>query len=399
VRLLMGGHPDEALEADLICVTPGASREQPLLRTASERGIPISSEIELLFRLCPAPIVGITGSSGKTTTTTLTGLMLERSGRKVWVGGNIGVPLIDKLDQIEIEDWVVLELSSFQLEYMAQSPPIGAILNVTPNHLDRHGTMERYAEAKFNLLRHQKADAIAVLGLDDPVAANLAPRCGGRIAAFRMGGPVAQGAFLDGDRLVLRWDDEDQVICRSGEIQLRGKHNLYNVLAAATLAKAAGASIEAIRAVATSFAGVEHRLELVRELDGVRWYNDSIATAPERTLAALRAYDEPIVLIAGGMSKHLPLEELADEIRRRVSFLALMGELGEEIREAMGDREDNPAMTWTPGLEEAVEAARKAARAGNVVILSPAGTSFDRFRDFEERGRVFKEIVRALPDE
>jgi UDP-N-acetylmuramoylalanine--D-glutamate ligase len=397
VRLALGDHPDSVLQADLICVTPGASREQPLLQQATQRGIPISSEIEILFRFCPAPILGITGSSGKTTTTTLTGLMLENQGRRVWVGGNIGIPLVDKLEQMTPEDRVVLELSSFQLEHMKQSPHIGAILNVTPNHLDRHGTMERYAEAKFNLLRYQSAVDFAVLGVDDPIAASLVSRCPGQVAGFRMNGAVERGAFLDNDTLRLSWNHITNVdICKTDEIGLRGRHNLYNVLAAATLATAAGANLAAIRRVATTFAGVEHRLEPVRDIGGVRYYNDSIATAPERTLAALRSFAEPIVLIAGGMSKHLPLEEMVAEIRRRVVHLLLMGELGDEILQAMGHDLANPSISRASGLEDAVELAQRLARPGDVVVMSPGGTSFDRFRDFEERGRRFKELVTAL---
>ncbi|MCL4535667.1 MAG: UDP-N-acetylmuramoyl-L-alanine--D-glutamate ligase, partial [Bacteroidetes bacterium] len=345
VHLVLGGHRyADILDADIIFVTPGASREQKVLQAAQALGIPLSSEIELLFELCPAPILAVTGSSGKTTTTTLAGMMLEEAGRKVFVGGNIGTPLVDRLEEIAPDAWVVLELSSFQLEHMAKSPHIGAILNVTPNHLDRHGTLERYGEAKLNLLRYQTADDYAVLGLDDAMAASYAPRCPGRLLAFRLSAPVDEGGYLDGERLVLRREGAEQVVCRACDVRMRGRHNLYNVLAAATLASAAGVGLDAIRRVATTFTGVEHRLEPVRELDSVRYYNDSIATAPERTLAALRSFAEPIVLIAGGMSKHLPVDELVRMVRQRVAGLVLMGELGEEIRRAMemGDASASP---------------------------------------------------------
>ncbi len=397
VRLSLGGHrPEEALDADIIFVTPGASREQPILREAIARGIPLSSEIELLFEVCPAPILAITGSSGKTTTTTLTGLMLEATGRRVYVGGNIGVPLIDQVEGMPADAWVVLELSSFQLEYMIRSPRIGAILNVTPNHLDRHGTLERYGEAKLNILRYQQSSDYAILGLDDPIAASYASRIPGRLLAFRLNGRVEEGAYLRDETLVLRRDGYEREICSTGEVRLRGRHNLYNVLAATVLASAAGAEMAAIRQVATSFTGVEHRLEPVRELDGVRYYNDSIATAPERTAAALRSFAEPIVLIAGGQSKHLPVEELVGLIRERVAGLVLTGAVGEEIREAMGNDPANPPTRIAETLEEAVAAARELARPGNIVVLSPGGTSFDCFRDFEERGRAFKAIVKGL---
>ena len=325
VRMSLGGHRDEdVVSADVVFVTPGASRDLPCLVATSERGIPIRSEIELLFHLCESPIVAITGSSGKTTTTTLTGEILKAQGRRVFVGGNIGMPLIDRLDEIGLDSVVVLELSSFQLEHMTDSPHVAAILNVTPNHLDRHVTMENYANAKKNIILYQKPDDYAILGVDDPIAGSLWPECRGNRLGFSLEREVESGGFLWSDELLLRYGGREELVCRTGDVKLRGRHNLYNVLAAAAISAAAGADTDSIRQVVTTFTGVEHRLELVREIRGARYYNDSIATAPERTLAALNAYDEPIVLIFGGKSKHLPMEKLIEKVNEKVRALVLM---------------------------------------------------------------------------
>ena len=399
VRLSLGGHREEdLLGADVVFVTPGVPRDLPVLVAARRAGVPLSSEIELLFTECRSPIVGITGSSGKTTTTTLVGLMLEADGQRTFVGGNIGVPLINRLDEIGADSKVVLELSSFQLEAMTVSPAIGAILNVTPNHLDRHRTMEAYTQAKLNVVRHQAPGDRAILGLDDPIAASLGPECRGRVSHFSLRQPVEEGACLRGDVLVLRRDGVEQEVCRVGDVRLLGEHNLLNVLAAAAIAGAAGVRTEAMASVATSFAGVEHRLEPVRTIAGVTFYNDSIATAPERTSAALRAFDRPIVLIAGGRSKHLPLEEMARLVVQRCRAVVTIGEMADEVEAALRVTPGADRLTIRRGadLETAARLALELAQPGDVVLLSPAGTSFDAFRDFEERGARFKEIVRGL---
>lgn len=396
VRLVLGGHPEEVFfGADVVFVTPGAPRDLPVLVETRKRGIEISSEIELLFAECRSPIVGITGSSGKTTTTTLVGMILAADGQRVYVGGNIGVPLIDRLDEIGDDSWVVLELSSFQLEEMKASPRIAAVLNVTPNHLDRHKTMEAYTAAKANILLHQRPEDQAVLGLDDPIASSLAPLCRGSVAYFSHEREVEAGAWLRGGAVCLRRGSVDEEICRTGEIRLRGEHNVWNVLAASAISGAAGASREAIRSIVTSFAGVEHRIEPVRTLDGVTYYNESIATTPERTVAALRSFAEPIVLLVGGRSKHLPLDQLASLAAAKCRAVVTFGEMADEVRAAFGE---SPSVDIRAGgdLESAVELARSLARPGDVVLLSPAGTSFDAFRDFEFRGVRFKEIVRGL---
>lgn len=402
IDLRTGGHRDEDVaDADVVFVSPGVPRDLPILALAQARGIPLSSEIELLFARCRAPIVGITGSAGKTTTTTLVGKIFEADGRRVHVGGNIGVPLIEQVDEITLDELVVLELSSFQLEALHARARVGAILNVTPNHLDRHPTFEHYRESKFNLLREQTPDDVAVLGADDPVAASLAPRCPGAVRWFSARQPVEIGAFRQSDLLLVRDARGDRAFAEIADLKLPGAHNVLNVLAAAAIASAIGATPGAIGEVARSFAGVEHRLEHVRDLRGVAYVNDSIATAPERTIAALRAINRPIVLIAGGRSKHLPMVELARLIVEKARSLVVIGEMADEIVDAVRAVSGGESLPIdrAASLALAVQRAHERAQPGDVVLLSPAGTSYDQFRDFEERGRVFKEAVWDLAPE
>jgi UDP-N-acetylmuramoylalanine--D-glutamate ligase len=429
VTFALGGHPMELLdEADLVFVSPGVPLEIPFLAEARRRRLPLSSETRLFTRLCPAPIVGITGSSGKTTTTALVGEMLEAAGRQTWVGGNIGQPLIGHVDEITADDVVVMELSSFQLEFFGPwegnwgtgnlvdweralfdpggwSPPIAAVLNITPNHLDRHPSMEAYIAAKAHVLNHQRPGDVVVLNLDNEVTRTLGEgRAPSRqqILWFSVEGEVREGAFLRGDELVLRLSEGEAVVCRRDQVRLLGQHNLANVLAACILAAAAGAPIQALRRVATTFAGVEHRLELVGERKGVRWYNDSIATTPERTVAALRAFDTPMVLLAGGRDKHLPWNEMATLTWQKVHDLILFGEAADliekQMQEASGGKEAGGAtrIHRAGTLDRAVELAAHLARPGDVVLLSPGGTSFDAYRDFAARGRHFRKLVQEL---
>ena len=403
IRYALGGHPLKLLKGvDLVCVSGGVPLEVPIVAEARRRGIPLSNDAQIFLDLCPAPVIGITGSAGKTTTTALTGEMCRAAGLRTWVGGNIGNPLIADLDAIGPDDRVVMELSSFQLEIMTTSPPIAAVLNITPNHLDRHKTMEAYIAAKRNIVAHQSAEDYALLGYDDANGRALALDTAAHLLWFSGGAEVEEGAFRTNGTLLLRLNGTDREICHVSELRLLGRHNQLNVLAASVLAALAGAEVEAIRQVATTFTGVEHRLELVREVNGVRWYDDSIATAPERTLAALRSFEEPLVLLAGGRDKKLPWEEFAAEVARRVRYLVTFGEAGPMIarmcRTALAAA-DGPALEGiaeVETLEEAVAAAARTARSGEVVLLSPGGTSFDAFRDFAARGERFKELVRGL---
>ena len=395
VRFVLGEHPSELfLGSDYVFVSPGVSLQMAPLVKAREQGVPLTSETQLFFELCRGRLVGITGSSGKTTTT-LVGDMLRAAGLPVHVGGNIGVPLLERLDQIAPEDWVVLEMSSFQLERLPYSPSIAAILNVTPNHLDRHGDMESYVAAKANILRHQRPGDRAILSADDRVTAGL--RTVEPPLWFSLERTV-EGAYLEGDRILLRRGTSVETVCRVGEVRLRGRHNLSNVVAATAVASATGVPPEAMRVAISGFRGVPHRLEVVAELGGVTFCNDSIATAPERSMASLRSFEEPIVLIAGGRDKHLPMEDWGEMIRRRVKALVLLGEAGDLIENAVLQAPGPvaPSIFRAGSMEEAVELARRAASVGDVVLLAPGGTSFDMFKDFEERGERFRECVRRL---
>jgi len=406
IRYVLGEHPFSLLDqADMLYLSGGVAADAPIVLEARRRSIPLSNDAQLFLERCPAPVVGITGSAGKTTTTAMLGEMCRAAGLRTWVGGNIGNPLISDLDQIEPGDWVVMELSSFQLELMTVSPHVAAVLNITPNHLDRHKTMEAYIAAKRNIVAHQTSEDFALLGYNDANARSLALETPAHLLWFSDGAEVDEGAFKTNGELTLRLGDTNRVICCASEVRLRGHHNLLNVLAVCALAGVVGVPLEVMRQVATTFTGVEHRLELVRELNGVRWYDDSIATAPERSVAAMCSFEEPLVLLAGGRDKQLPWGKFADEAVRRVRHLVTFGEAGPMIAQVVEGRlkrgsADGDALlegvTQVKTLEEAVETAARLARPGDVVLLSPGGTSFDAFRDFAERGDRFKELVWGL---
>ena len=403
IRYVLGEHPKNLLRGtNLVCVSGGVPLDAPIVVQARRRGVPLSSDAQLFLERCPAPVIGITGSAGKTTTTALVGEMCREAGLRVWVGGNIGNPLITDLGQIRSDDRVVMELSSFQLDLTSTSPHVATVLNITPNHLDRHKTMEAYVAAKRHIVAHQGPEDLALLGYDDANARALALETAAHLFWFSAGAEVEEGAFKTNGEFTLRLGGTDRTICYSKDVKLRGRHNWLNVLAASALAGAAGVPIEAVRQVATSFTGVEHRLELVRELHDVRWYDDSIATAPERSLAAIRAFEEPIVLLAGGRDKSLPWGEFAAETAQRVRQLVTFGEAGPMIA-----REVEKARSTVSGavletvarvdtLEQAVDTAARLACQGSVVLLSPGGTSFDAFNDFAERGDRFKKLVLDL---
>ena len=401
IRYQLGGHPEDVLQADVIFVSPGVPRQIPILVEARQRGIALSSETALFLRLCSAPIIGITGSSGKTTTTSLVGEIMKAEGYRTFVGGNIGSPLINSVEQMEPADRVVMELSSFQLEVLDQSPQVAAVLNLSPNHLDRHQSMDDYVAAKKNIVRFQTQNDYAVLNADQSLTRELAEECPGEIVLFSREQEVAQGAFLDSGHVVVRWAEQKRTVCGLSEIKLLGLHNLENVLAACAISAAAGAQTEAMSRVVTTFSGVEHRLELVAEIDGVRFYDDSMATSPQRTMAALDSFSDPLILLAGGREKHLPLEALARLILAKVKAIVLFGEaaplLEQAIVQAQSERSARDlAIYRSSDLSEAVSTAAEMAEGGDVVLLSPGCTSFDMYRDFAERGDHFKALVREL---
>jgi UDP-N-acetylmuramoylalanine--D-glutamate ligase len=396
----LGGHPlGPVLDADVVFVSPGVPPELPVLVEARARRIPISSATQLFFERCPAPIVGITGSSGKTTTTTLVGRIFEQAGRKTLVGGNIGVPVLGRLGEITPEHWVILELSSFQLEPLTVSPHIAAITNITPNHLDRHHTMAAYTAAKAQIVNHQRPTDWAVLNADDSGSSGL--RLRGHVIRFTLQRPVDAatfaGAYLDGDSLVLSRDGRRDIICERRELQAPGLHNVANVLTACAIASAATIEVAAMRAVATSFTGVRHRLELIAEQDGVRYVNDSIATAPERSIAGLTVYEgTPVVLLAGGRDKHLPMDDWGRLIAKTCRAMITFGELAPLVQRAAESAGLPSTSIHRAGtVERAVALARGIAQPGDVVLLSPGGTSYDQYENFEERGDDFAAVVRA----
>jgi len=391
VRYVLGSEDPSVLDGmDVVFASPGVPPDNPLLRAARTRSIPVTSLIELFFELCPAPIIGITGSAGKTTTTTLVGEVLRSAGRETFVGGNIGRPLLGELARMSAASWVVLELSSFQLEPLHVSPTIAVITNVTPNHLDRHPTMAAYWAAKGQILNHQQPSDWAVLNADDVWSSRYLTR--GGVRRFSLERPV-DGAYLLGGELIVGADP----LLPVAEVPLRGRHNLANVLAACLAAELAGVERRAMVEAVRGFSGVPHRLQTVAEVDGVKYVNDSIATAPERSIAALRAFDEPLVLIAGGRDKHLPMQAWAELIVQRVRHVVLIGEMGELVADALRNADSHyRSLSRARSMDEAVHQAARAAHAGDVVLLSPGGTSYDQYRDFEERGADFARAVAGL---
>ena len=387
----LGPEREEDLDdADMVVVSPGVPWDLPLLLAARRRGLEITSEIDLFFRLTPGKIAGITGTNGKTTTTALTAEVLRHGGLRVLRGGNIGEPVLDRVEEIDAGTWAVLELSSFQLESIARPClDIASVLNITPDHLDRHHTFERYVDVKARAVEGLPAGGHAALNADDPVSIGLRSRTRARVIPFSTRSADAHGLGVEAGWIVLPGGTR---VMPAADVPLPGEHNLSNVLAALAAGWAAGVSAERMAAAVRAFPGVEHRLELVGSFDGVRWYNDSKATNPDSTFKALAAFDEPIVLIAGGRNKGIDLQPLATAIASRVTALVAMGETGEELASRV--RAAGLAnVSRASDLKDAVRQARNQARSGSVVLLSPAFSSFDMFRDYEDRGRQFRSTV------
>ena len=395
VRVEVGAHrPESILEADLLVVSPGVDVRMPLLARARTLGIPILGEVELAYRACQARFLGITGTNGKSTTTTLVGLMLERAGIPVIVAGNIGTALCDVVPGLGPDRWVVAELSSFQLETIETfRAEVACLLNITQNHLDRYVGLPDYMQAKARLFLNQEAGDWAVLNADDPLVLEAAASARARPLLFSRCRPVDEGAFLDKDRLVLRRAGEMREVCRVGDIRIRGVHNLENALAAIAAAALAGGSGEAAKAVLAEFPGLPHRLEPVAVLGGVQFVNDSKGTSVGAVVRSLESFAGPVILIAGGRDKGSDFTPLRPMVAGRVKALVLIGEARDKIAKALAGTA--PVHT-AESMEEAVQRARALAAPGDVVLLSPACASFDMFRDFEDRGRAFKAAVRDL---
>lgn len=392
---------------DIILRTPGFEYYTPALQAAKAAGALVTSEMELFFEYCPCEIIAVTGSDGKTTTTSLIAAMLQKAGRTVHLGGNIGRALLPILGGISPEDAAVVELSSFQLISMRQSPQVAVVTNVTPNHLDHHKDMQEYIDAKRNILLWQNESCRAVLGYENEISRAMQADCRGSQVWFTRLRETNNGAFLRQDGMLCMAEPDASApggaritpILPQSEVKLRGLHNIENLLAAAA-AVWGRVPVGEIAAVGASFTGVEHRIEPVRLLDGVQWYNDSIGTSPTRTIAGLRSFDQKLILIAGGYDKHIPYEPLAPEILAHVKVLVLMGATGPRIEEAVRNQPGFAAsglrLLHADSMEQAVALARDAARPGDEVILSPASASFDLYPNFEERGRHFKRLVNAL---
>ena len=392
VRVVLGANRlEDALDADVLFLSPGVPLSSASVVAARAAGVPIRSEPLLFVERCPAPIVGITGSSGKTTTTTLVGEMLRKGPRPVWVGGNIGVPLIGRLADIGEDDRVVMELSSFQLAIFDRSPPIAVVTSLSPDHLDRHASVEEYYEAKRNIVRFQRPGDVAVLNRDDANVARFAEGLASEVRWFSLAGPVERGGYLADGALWLA-DGTARRLVGTDEVRLVGRHNLANALAAAVAAHAAGATDEAIREALRAFQGVAHRLEIVADRGGVLFVNDSIATSPARAIAALQSFDRPIVWVAGGRSKNLPIDELVKVAAARVKRAIVYGEDGPLLRAGLAGA-GLTAIEEYPQFKAAAERAIESAAPGDVVLLSPACASFDQFRDYEARGQAFREAV------
>lgn len=403
LEIVLGHHPASLLDGtDFLALSGGVPSDIPLVQEARKREIQITNDSLEFMKRTPGTVIGITGSAGKTTTTALTGAIAQESGRRTWIGGNIGRPLISELPRIQPEDLIVQELSSFQLELWERSPHVAAVLNITPNHLDRHQTMEAYSEAKSHILRYQSEQDVAVLSADDSGAKALAELIQGRLRQFSLHLEVEDGAFIRQGQIWLSDTKKAWAVCDLEAIRLRGQHNLLNVLASTVLADSVGIAVGAMDRAIRKFTGLEHRLEHVATISEVQYINDSIATAPERALAALDSFSEPTILLAGGRDKEMVWDDWAEQVMEKTEAIILFGELAENLYQLLKSNNatgrSKPTIVKVLRLEEAVRAASDLAKAGDVVLLAPGGTSFDSFVDFEDRGRLFKQLVLELAD-
>lgn len=398
-ELRLGPEYLDGLDHDLIFRTPGMRPDEPQLMAAKERGSIITSEMELFFQTCPCKIIAVTGSDGKTTTTTIIAKLLQAAGHTVYLGGNIGRPLLPDVDGMMPEDIAVLELSSFQLMTMDRSPNIAVVTNLAPNHLDIHKSMEEYVAAKENIFRYQTEQDLAVFNYDNDITRQFSERSHGRLTFFSRQAELPHGVYLKAGVIWITNQDGSRPVLPLKDILLPGDHNVENYMAAIGAVDGL-VSDEIIRSFAAKFSGVEHRIELVRTVNGVRYYNDSIASSPSRTIAGLRSFQDKVILIAGGYDKQIPFDSLGPEIVSHVKLLVLTGATADKIRASVERAPD-----YTPGkpeilcyhdFEAAILAACRQAQSGDVVLMSPACASFDRFKNFMERGEAFKRIIYGL---
>ena len=394
-RLHVGEDYLEGLEADVVFRTPGMRPDLPQIRRLTEGGAQLTSEMEAFFEVCPCTRIAVTGSDGKTTTTTLIAKILEHAGKKVWIGGNIGQPLLPLAKEMSPEDFAVVELSSFQLMTMTSSAEVAVVTNLAPNHLDVHKSMEEYIAAKENVYLHQSPSGKLVVNMDNAITHSFVGKAKGRVEEFSRFGIPENGVYLQ-DGTIYR---NGKKIMDAADIRIPGVHNIENYMAAACAVEGFASDAD-IDAVARSFGGVEHRIELVRELDGVRYYNDSIASSPTRTIAGLHSFDRRVILIAGGYDKHIPFDALGPEICAHVRLLILCGATADKIRAAVEGAPEyangQPEIVTVQSLGDAVELAHMRAQRGDIVTLSPACAAFDQFKNFMVRGESYKRMVAAL---
>lgn len=396
VQLILGENYLEDLREDIIFRTPGMKYHLPQLEAARKRGAAVTSEMEVFFQLCPCKIYAVTGSDGKTTTTSIIAELLKAQGKTVHLGGNIGKPLLPEIESIQPEDCAVVELSSFQLISMRESPDVAVVTNLSPNHLDVHKDMQEYIDAKKNILLHQGAFSRTVLNAGNEITASFAPQVRGDCWMFRRGAPVERGVWCDGETIYVH----GQALLPISQIRIPGWHNVENYMAAIA-AVWGDVEPQTIRRVAETFAGVEHRAEFVRELRGVKYYNDSIATSPTRVISGmLSLFPQKILLIAGGYDKHIPFEPLGPAVCDKVKTLILLGNTAQKIQDAVQAapqyQEGCPEILRVDNMEQAVAAAAAHAQPGDIVSLSPACAAFDLYPNFEVRGRHYKDIVNGL---
>lgn len=384
---------------DLIFRSPSCLPTVPELELEAERGAIVTTEIEMLIEMCPAKVIGVTGSDGKTTTTSLIYSILKKAGYNTWLGGNIGTPLFTKLPEMEKDDIVVLELSSFQLMGMKISPQISVITNITPNHLNIHKDYLEYIDAKKNIFKYQNEDGIVILNYDNEITRNCGQEANGKVIYFSSKEKLENGYIVDNKIIKECKDNVRKYILDTGEVKLRGNHNFENIataIAATSNLVDLDTQVEAVK----EFNPVEHRLELVREINGVKWYNDSVSSSPTRTIAGLNSYDEDIILIAGGYDKNLDYTPISKPIIEKVKCLILLGQTSgkifEAVKEELEQQNKRLPIYMCNTLQETIDIAKKYSRSGDVVLFSPASASFDMFKNFADRGNKFKELVNNL---
>ena len=405
VKFRLGKHSEEDFaDADMLVVNPAVPDDSSFLQIACDNNVQIDSELNIFFRLVPAPVIGITGSNGKSTTTSLLGEMLKEAGIKTWVGGNIGVSLLEHLDEIKPDDVVVLEISSFQLELLSRiemSPHISIVTNIAPNHLDRHKTMENYIDSKKTIIHYQTEEDYTILNYDDPALREWEGECKSHILWFSATKELEHGAFLKDNEIIINHNSKRNVITCPTQTNIKGIHNRQNIMAASYAAIAMHADAGSIKNAIAGFTGLEHRLEYVNTINEVQYYNDSKATTPEAAIAGIKAFDSPTILIAGGYNKKVSLSQFARECTKNTKYVILVGETANNIQELIknvkGEKAE-PEVYVATSLDESVRKACEIAEAGDVVLLSPACASYGMFTNYEERGKKFKELVHRLEE-